>query len=192
MLKRYSALDYNYSIGKHAFNNSINIQFKEYLAINLQQIAFWPNTLSTNNDFLQKQLNIKKLPTFNKGIIHSDFSVWRIEPLKFWILDKNVNLAEELGTTLDMSHAFTCLNISGEMATLLLNRHLPIDLREKNFPSGSSASSAIHHVSIKLLKISKNNYQLFIPRGFALSIWEILLESSKQFGYEILERSQGA
>ena len=25
MLKRYSALDYNYSIGKHAFNNSINI-----------------------------------------------------------------------------------------------------------------------------------------------------------------------
>ena len=190
MLKRYSALDYNYSIGKHAFNNSINIQFKEYLAINLQQIAFWPNTLSTNNDFLQKQLNIKKLPTFNKGIINSDFSVWRIEPLKFWILDKNVNLAEELGTTLDMSHAFTCLNISGEMATLLLNRHLPIDLREKNFPSGSSASSAIHHVSIKLLKYTENNYHLFIPRGFAASIWEIILESSKQFGYEILERSQ--
>ena len=60
------------------------------------------------------------------------------------------------------------------------------------FKEWSSASSAIHHVSIKLLKISKNNYQLFIPRGFALSIWEILLESSKQFGYEILERSQGA
>ena len=189
MLKRYSALDYNYSIGKHAFNDSINIQFREYVAINLQQIAFWPNTLSTNNDFLQKQLNIKKLPTFNKGIINSDFSVWRIEPLKFWILDKNVNLAEDLGTTLDMSHAFTCLNISGEMATLLLNRHLPIDLRQKNFPSGSSASSAIHHVSIKLLKYAENNYHLFIPRGFAASIWEIILETSKQFGYEILERS---
>ena len=87
-----------------------------------------------------------------------------------------------------MSHAFTCLNISGEMATLLLNRHLPIDLRQENFASGSSASSAIHHVSIKLLKISKNNYQLFIPRGFGLSIWEILLETANQFGYEILER----
>ena len=63
MLKRYSALDYNYSIGKHAFNDSINIQFREYVAISLQQIAFWPNTLSTNNDFLQKQLYIKKLPS---------------------------------------------------------------------------------------------------------------------------------
>jgi Sarcosine oxidase gamma subunit len=70
----------------------------------------------------------------------------------------------------------------------LLNRYLPIDLRESKFQQASSASSAIHHVSIKLLKFSNNNYYLFIPRGFALSIWEILLESSKQFGYEILER----
>tara|TARA_Y100001970_G_scaffold261089_1_gene343848 strand:+ start:10124 stop:10690 length:567 start_codon:yes stop_codon:yes gene_type:complete len=188
MLKRYSALDNNYNIGKYPFNNSINIKFKECGELNLQQIAFWPNTLSSNYDFLQKQLNIKKLPSFNKGIINSDFSVWRIEPLKFWILDKNVSFSEDLGTTLDISHAFTCLNISGEKSKLLLNRHLPIDLRQNNFQSGSSASSAIHHVSIKLLKFNENNYYLFIPRGFAESIWQILLESSKQFGYQILER----
>ena len=188
MLKRYSALDCNYIIGKYPFNNSIKITFKEYRELNLQQIACWPNSLSTMDDFLQKKLNIENLPTFNKGILDSDFSIWRIEPLKFWVLNKNLNLSEDLGTTLDMSHAFTCLNISGKMATLLLNRHLPIDLREKYFPSCSSASSAIHHVSIKLLKYTNNNYLLFIPRGFASSIWEILLESSKQFGYEILKR----
>ena len=189
MLKRYSALDDNYNIGKYPFKNSINIKFKECSELSLQQIAFWPNTLSANNEFIQKQLNINNLPTFNRGIINLDFSIWRIEPLKFWILNKNISLSQDLGTTLDMSHAFTCINISGEMSTLLLNRHLPIDLRQKNFPSGSSASSAIHHVSIKLLKYDENNYNLFIPRGFAKSIWEILLESSKQFGYEILKRS---
>ena len=65
---------------------------------------------------------------------------------------------------------------------------LPIDLRDKTFPDLSSASTAIHHVSVKLLKISLNNYRLFIPRGFALSIWEILLETADQFGYEVLDR----
>ena len=79
----------------------------------------------------------------------------------------------------------TCISISGDNSTLLLNRHLPIDLRENKFPTASSASSSIHHVSIKLLKISNNNYLLYIPRGFGLSIWEILLETAKQFGYEI-------
>ena len=37
-------------------------------------------------------------------------------------------------------------------------------------------------------KISSNNYCLYIQRGFALSIWEILLETADQFGYEVLER----
>ena len=111
-----------------------------------------------------------------------------MEPLKWWILDNNLSVSEELGTSLDMSHSFTCIHISGNKSALLLNRHLPIDLRKKVFPEKSSASSAIHHVSIKLLKFSANSYYLFIPRGFALSIWEILLETSKQFGYEILKR----
>ena len=108
-----------------------------------------------------------------------------MEPFKWWVLEKELDFPNELGTTLDMSHSFTCISISGDNSTLLLNRHLPIDLRENKFPIASSASSSIHHVSIKLLKISNNNYFLFIPRGFGLSIWEILLETAKQFGYEI-------
>ena len=93
-----------------------------------------------------------------------------------------------LGTDLDLSQAFTCIEITGEDIPLFLNRHLPVDLRENVFVFPASASSAIHHVSVKLLKFSIDKYYLFIPRGFALSIWEILLETSKQFGYEILDR----
>ena len=188
MLKRYSALDSNYFSGKYPFKNNTFIFFKECKNLNLQQIACWPNTLSKIEIFFQKELNINHLPNFNRGVLDSEFSIWRMEPLKWWILDNNLSVPEELGTSLDMSHAFTCIHISGNKSSLLLNRHLPIDLREKIFPEASSASAAIHHVSIKLLKLSANNYYLLIPRGFALSIWEILLETSKQFGYEILKR----
>ena len=188
MLNRYSILDSNYLSGRYPFDNKISITFKEINDLNLQQIASWPNTLSNMQNFFQKELHIHNTPNFNKGIIDKKFSLWRMEPLKWWLLNKNINLTEDLGTSLDLSHAFTCINISGNHAPLLLNRYLPIDLREDIFTEASAASSAIHHVSIKLLKFSSNNYYLFIPRGFALSIWEILIETSKQFGYEILEK----
>ena len=188
MLKRYSTLDSNYLSGRYPFDNKTNITFKELNNLNLQQIACWTNTLSDMQNFFQKELQINNTPNFNKGIIEKKFSLWRMEPLKWWLLNKNINLTEDLGTSLDLSHAFTCINISGNYASLLLNRYLPIDLRKDIFTEASSASSAMHHVSIKLIKFSANNYYLFIPRGFALSIWEILIETSKQFGYEILEK----
>ena len=103
-------------------------------------------------------------------------------------MNKEIEVSEKIATILDISHAFTSIEIKGDNSTLFLNRHLPIDLRTKNFPNLSSASTAIHHVSVKLLKISSNIYCLYIPRGFALSIWEILLETADQFGYEVLDR----
>ena len=188
MLNRDSSLDSLYLPGTFPFNKNITVKFKEYTELNIKQIACWPDTLMQTQEFIKEKLKLDSVPDFNKGVISEENSIWRIEPLKWWIIKNELNLPDQLGTNLDLSHAFTSINISGENASLLLNRFLPLDLRESEFEDCSSASSAIHHVSIKLLKHSKNNYQLFIPRGFALSIWEILLESSKQFGYEVLER----
>ena len=109
----------------------------------------------------------------------------RIEPLKWWLLCSDIPLlSTEESTTLDLSHSFTQIEIIGEKAEVFLNRHLPIDLRKKNFSINSIASSAIHHVSVKLW-YSERGYNLFIPRGFSLSIWELLLQTASQFGYEI-------
>jgi len=188
MLKRYSALDPSYLPGSYPLDEQISVRFKELSNLHLQQLACWPNTLPETENFFKKELNVNNSPSFNKGIIKEGYSIWRMEPFKWWTLEKKLDFPGELGTNLDMSHSFTCINVSGDHATLLLNRHLPIDLRENKFPPASSASSAIHHISIKLLKISTNNYYLLIPRGFGLSIWEILLETARQFGYEIMER----
>ena len=108
-----------------------------------------------------------------------------MEPSKWWLIGSTIDLPENIGTSLELSHAFTSIMINGEKSEILLNRHLPLDLRLDNFPINSSASSAIHHVSVKLFRHNNNEFKLFIPRGFALSIWEILLESASQFGYEI-------
>ena len=185
MLNRNSAIIEKYSIGKYPFEDNIEIILSENRNLIIQQIAAWPDEISNIETFFSDQLGVQKNIDFNRGEILKDNSLWRMEPSKWWLLGYTVNLPENLGTSLELSHAFTSISIDGEKSDILLNRHLPLDLRLDNFPINSSASSAIHRVSVKLFRINKKEFRLFIPRGFALSIWEILLETASQFGYEI-------
>ena len=90
----------------------------------------------------------------------------------------------EKGSTLDISHSRTHIKITGDKTKIFLNRFLPIDFREHSFPVNTVASTTFHHVSVTIWR-SKNYYEIFIPRAFASSLWELMLESASQFGYEI-------
>ena len=90
-----------------------------------------------------------------------------------------------MGCLLDLSHARTHVRVSGPDAATCLNRHLPVDLRDGVCPVGSVVSTALHHVAVALWR-SEHGFELFLPRGFALSCWEVLLETAEQFGVEVV------
>ena len=185
MAKRSSALESNYLIGINSVNNESRLKLNEIKNLQLTQVAAWPDFINKIGSDIANHLKLNEYALPNKAIVKNSIVMMRIEPLKWWIIGSDVPmLSFNEGTSLDLSHSFTHLEISGPSASLFLNRHLPIDLREKHFPVNSVASSAIHHVSVKLWR-SDAGYHLFIPRGFALSLWEIFLETASQFGYEI-------
>ena len=185
MANRSSALESNYPIGKKAANNESRLQLSEIKNLQLTQVAAWPESVNTVGSNIAHHLTLNEYALSNKAIVNNSVVMMRIEPLKWWIIGSDVPvLSSDDGTLLDLSHSFTHLEISGPSTSLFLNRHLPLDLREKNFPVNAVASSAIHHVSVKLWR-SDSAYHIFIPRGFALSLWEIFLETASQFGYEI-------
>jgi len=185
MAKRSSALESNYLVGINATNDESRLQLSEIKNLQLRQVAAWPESINKVGSDIANHLNLNEYALPNKAIINNSVVMMRIEPLKWWIIGSDVPmLSSDEGTSLDLSHSLTHLEISGPSASLFLNRHLPLDLREKNFPVNSVASSAIHHVSVKLWR-SDTGYHLFIPRGFALSLWEIFLKTASQFGYEI-------
>ena len=188
MLNRNSAIKQNYNVGKFSFNGNTGIIFSENNNLSIQQIAAWPEEILNVEKLFSDQVGIQQQIDFNRGEVMKNNSLWRMEPLKWWLIGSTINLPENLGTSLELSHAFTLIKVGGEKSEILLNRHLPLDLRLENFPINSSASSAIHHVSVKLCRLSDKEFNLFIPRGFALSIWKILLESASQFGYEIKDK----
>lgn len=185
MAKRSSALESNYPVGINAANNESGLQLSEIKNLQLTQVAAWPDSINKVGSNIANHLNFSEYAPPNKAIVNNSVVMMRIEPLKWWIIGSDIPmLSSDDGTSLNLSHSLTHLEISGPSTSLFLNRHLPIDLREKYFPVNSVASSAIHHVSVKLWR-SDSGYHLFIPRGFALSLWEIFLETASQFGYEI-------
>ena len=185
MTNRSSALESNYLVGINAANNESRLQLSEIKNLQLTQVAAWPDSINKVGSNIANHLNFSEYAPPNKAIVNNSVVMMRIEPLKWWIIGSGVPaLSSDDGTSLDLSHSLTHLEISGPSTSLFLNRHLPIDLREKYFPVNLVASSAIHHVSVKLWR-SDSGYHLFIPRGFALSLWKIFLETASQFGYEI-------
>lgn len=184
MVNRTSSLSSNYLVGKKT-NNNINLKFKEIKNIELTQIAVWPETINEVGMHIANYLKLPKFAEPNKAVTNDKFVMMRIEPLKWWLLGSEIPLiSTDQGTTLDLSHSYTQILVSGTNEKTFLNRFMSIDLREKSFPLSSVASSAIHHVSVKLWR-SEDGYNIFIPRGFALSLWELFNQAASQFGYEI-------
>ena len=186
MVKRTSALEINYKETSFRVDDKITLTFQEVKDLDIMQIAAWPSTIESIDLKLANIIKTTKAPGFNQTLSINNIHILRTEPLKWWIIGgENIEIASDEGAIIDLSHAFTSIQIKGENVKNFLNRHLPLDLRDQSFPINSIATSAIHHVSVKIWRTGEE-YRLFIPRGFALSIWEILLETASQFGYEIL------
>jgi len=186
MVNRASALDGHYKSGRFGTAGDTGVTLELIRDLNLSQIALWTGTIAEGGVMIGEALGSEPLPGPGRAVEHDGKAALRIEPLKWWLLDINSpQLEAEQGATLDIAHSRTAIRIGGEHAAELLNRLLPLDLRSGSFPVGSVGSSAIHHVGVTLWH-SHRDYVLFVPRGFALSVWQVLLESAKQFGVEVI------
>ncbi len=195
MAERISALHGHYAPGDRPADRA-GVVLREVRDLNLHQIAAWPDTLAQVGEKAAQGAGVAAAPGPCASAVFAvdgatQSALLRVEPLKWWMLGGTVpRLAPEQGTTLDLSHSRTHLRITGPRAATLLNRHLPLDLREGSFPEGAVGASALHHVGVTLWR-SQEGYELFIPRGFALSVWEVLLQTAAQFGVVVIPEMPG-
>ena len=189
MVDRISALAGHYKTGKFGLlgdDGNAGVILEDVKGLVMHQIAAWPDTLDAVGKLAAKAAGCKTAPGPCKAETGEQKALLRIEPLKWWLVGAEApEVDAEQGATLDISHSRTQLRISGPDAVDFLNRHLSLDLREDSFPVGSVGSTAIHHVGITLWR-SADGYEMFIPRGFALTLWEGFIESAEQFGLEVI------
>lgn len=182
-VKRVSALAAHY---KPVSTTDAGVTLSEVRDLTLWQLAVWPETFESAAGKAGGAAGIGSVPAFNRAVSAGAVSMLRIEPCKFWFIGCELEQPSATeGAVLDLSHSRTHIRIAGNKATVVLNSYLPLDLREKSFPVGAVASTAFHHVGITLWR-SDQGYELFAPRGFAVSLWELLIEASEQYGLNIL------
>ena len=178
MVNRVSALNGHYNIGGAG---DAGVVLEEVPYFSITQLAAWPETLS------EVRKKIAEVYDVDDGT--SD-AVLRIEPLKYWVITKGnpaieyLSMSPDVGVMLEITHSKVWIKASGSHAETLLNHFLPLDLRDGAFPMGHVASSAMHHVGVTLWK-NDSGYNLFIPRSFALSLWQMLCESAEQYGLRV-------
>ena len=191
MASRVSALASHMHKGHFGVDGQTGVTLAEVPDLTLIQIAAWPDSLTAVGEVAAQSAQCSAAPGPGQATEGgATASLLRIEPLKWWLVASGTtnpipDLNADQGAMLDLSHSRTHLRITGEHAKTLLNRHLPLDLREHAFPVSSVASTAFHHVGITLWR-SSQGYELFLPRGFAVSLWEGLLESAEQFGVDVV------
>ena len=151
----------------------------------LWQLAVWPDTLANTAGSVARTLGVETVPGFGKSVTSGNVSMLRIEPCKFWVFGSVLTEPDASdGVILDISHSRTHIRITGPKARVVLNSYLPLDLRDRSFPVGAVASTAFHHVGVTLWR-TEQGYELLVPRGFAVSLWELLAEASRQYGLAI-------
>ena len=185
MVDRVSALAGHNQPGHRGDSGKTGVILHEPQDLLLHQVAAWSDSIDAVGKTLATTIGAKTAAGPGSAVTGSKGSMLRIEPMKWWLVGVAAPTFDaEQAATLDLSHSRTRLCVAGDDAAEFLNRHFPLDLREASFPVGSVASSATHHVGVTLWR-STDGYEMFIPRGFALSLWEGFVESAEQFGVEI-------
>ena len=186
MAKRQSALASVYHRGIYGQPGEPGVRLQEITDLNLVQIAAWPDMLESAAKGVAQAIGADRAPGPGYAVSTERGTALRVEALKWWLLDCGMPpLDATTAVSLDLSHSRTRISVSGPEASVCLNRLLPLDLRPDRFGINQVASAGIHHVGVTLRR-SDAGYELFIPRGFAVSLWELLVETAEQFGLEIV------
>jgi heterotetrameric sarcosine oxidase gamma subunit len=185
--ERVSALAGHYKTGHFGEAGEAGVTLNEIPDPVLHQIAAWPETLQAVGAKAATAAGAGWAPGPGAASAGDKGALLRVEPLKWWIYGVEAPaLNPEEGATLDLSHARSHLRIAGREARSCLNRLVSLDLREHSFPVGAVGSTALHHVGVTLWR-SADGFELFVPRGFAVSLWEVLFDTAVQFGVEVGE-----
>jgi heterotetrameric sarcosine oxidase gamma subunit len=162
----------------------------------LMQIAGWPDSFSEAAAAIMRRLGFAGVGDFAHAQSASERIAFRIAPERIllhlpspsdWAAAGPID--PTLTSILDLSHSRTLIAMRGAQVRDVLARVLPIDLHESEFGPGRFAQSAIHSVGVLVHCRSEGAdgpvVEIYVPRSFAASVWDLLIETAAPFGYRV-------
>jgi heterotetrameric sarcosine oxidase gamma subunit len=149
----------------------------------LRQYHAWPDTYSEMARLVAAHCGVAVGPAPGRAVHGAAGSLLRIHPQRLWLVSERPDvgvspvLESHIGVALDLSHARSIIKVADDIAEPLLGRFIAIDLRPDRFAVDDVATTPLHRVSVVLWRRA-NTVDIFAPRSFARSLWELLAEST--------------
>jgi sarcosine oxidase subunit gamma len=166
------------------------VTLKERHPASLVQVAGWPSSAGALADRVREATGVAPPPPGNSAS-NDDLSLLWTAPGRWLIVSElRADLAETLiaaidvdtGTVSDLGHARCVLRLSGPMAPSVLAKGLPIDLHLRAFPVDGVVQGNIHHMGVLVHRAAADAFDLYVFRGFAVSLLEWLTDAATEYG----------
>ena len=118
-----------------------------------------------------------QLPVFGIAVEQDGHVLFRVGPSQIWVVGEVVPVKNCFVTPL--SSGRSVLKIEGARARELLSACAAIDFSADVMVQGRVAMTGIHHTPVLIHCTGENDFQLYVMRSFALSVWEWLCDVAK-------------
>ena len=178
LLRRRSALASLYREGSHGATPEILIA--ERRLATMLQVTTWDDATA---------LGRIALPRPNRAMLSDDVTALWLGPRRFLLVgpDLAARLDGSGAAIVDQSHARTVLRLSGARIRDVLAKGTGIDLAR--FAKNDAAVTLLSHVSVVLHAAESDTIDVYVPRSYALSTWEWLVEAAEEYGYRVERRN---
>jgi sarcosine oxidase subunit gamma len=195
MAEILSALAGHFAAARHGVVEGLaGVTLEEIKGRDLVQVGAWPETVASVAGELAAAIG-SPAPVPRGGAVSSGrVTVFFVGPDKIWVTAPLADgLSAKLGTlwpsskavVTELGHSRTVIRIGGANARDLIARFLSLDTDPALFAAGGVASAGLHGIGVTLHHAADGRYDLYVPRTFALSVTEALVEVAEQWGCEV-------
>ncbi|MDX1608690.1 MAG: hypothetical protein R3225_01045 [Halofilum sp. (in: g-proteobacteria)] len=194
-----SALAGRYEPGVRATDAAPGLSLREIVDWDLVQLAAWRGRDDELAGHIGSVLGTAR-PAPCTGVDADGLELLAVAPLRLWCVapagdPRLARLADSLdaavGCVTPLGHSHARVRIGGPAARALLAQEIAIDLDPAACASGRIARTALHHVPVLLQcrDAAAGVFDLYLPRSFAASSWEYLLDLAEAHGYKLHPRA---
>lgn len=195
MAEILSALGGHIASGHHGAGKGVaGVTLQEMKGRDLLQVGAWPETVATVAAELGGAIGTAAPAPRGPAVASGTRAAFFVGPDKIWVTAPFADvLSAKLGklwpsskaVVTELGHSRTVLRISGANARDLIARFLAVDTDPALFPAGRVVSAGLHGLGVTLHHLSDGAYDLYLPRTFALSLVEGIVEVAEQWGVEV-------
>ncbi len=180
--------------GRDGANGQRACRLGEIRGWSLLQVAAFVDTLAQVEAILARHLGASPPERAGIAIPAGERLMLKTGPEQFWILGGEADELGEamaadvggaIGALTSLSHSRTRLFIEGPPARDVLAKGFPLDLHPDLFKPGDFALTGLHHTPVLFMRATRERYEIWATRSFALTLFDWLADAAWPVGYDI-------